>query len=243
VKASTWIKFGIQSSLRRSGWELRRYSLVEEARLVQFLDLKGIDIVLDVGANVGQFGSNLRQAGFAGTIISFEPQSEAHAMLTRRAAPDPKWKVAPRAAVGNRPGEAEINISANSVSSSLLEIESKHTESAPTSTYVAKEKVPVITLDQELLIPNAGRLFLKIDTQGFERPVLEGARALLKRTSGVLLETSLTSLYKGQASALELQQLMAAEGFALWNIMPGFEDGKTGQLLQADMVFYKDMLA
>ena len=59
----------------------------------------------------------------------------------------------------------------------------------------------------------------------------------------MLLETSLTSLYKGQASALELQQLMAAEGFALWNITPGFEDGKTGQLLQADMVFYKDMLA
>ena len=243
LKASTWVKSGILRGLRRYGWEIKRYSLNEEARLVQFLKLNKIETVLDVGANSGQFGTLLRQAGYTGQIISFEPQSAAHALLTRRAAMDPNWKVAPRAAVGSRAGEAEINISANSVSSSLLDIETKHVESAPSSAYVGKEKVPVIALDQEALIPKAGRLFLKVDTQGFERPVLEGSNTLLKRVSGVLLETSLAGLYKGQADVIELLQIMAAHGFSLWNITPGFEDRKTGQLLQADLVFHKDTAA
>ena len=243
MKAATWVKSGILRGLRHYGWEIKRYSLDDEARLVHFLKLNNIETVLDVGANTGQFGTLLRQAGYTGQIISFEPQSAAHAALTRRAAMDPNWKVAPRAAVGSRPGEAEINISANSVSSSLLNIESKHVESAPNSTYVSKEWVSVIALDQEALIPKTGRLFLKVDTQGFEKPVLEGSKVLLKRVSGVLLETSLAGLYKGQADVLELMQIMAGHGFSLWNITPGFEDRKTGQLLQADMVFHKDIVA
>ena len=85
MKAATWVKSGILRGLRRYGWEIKRYSPNEEARLVHFLKLNNIETVLDVGANTGQFGTLLRKAGYTGQIISFEPQSAAHAALTRRA--------------------------------------------------------------------------------------------------------------------------------------------------------------
>src|SRR5687768_3286364 len=95
------------------------------------LTVKGIDVLFDVGANVGQFASEARAAGYRGRIVSFEPLPEAHAQILANSADDPDWLVHERCALGERIGETEINVSENSYSSSLLAITEACTSAAP----------------------------------------------------------------------------------------------------------------
>jgi FkbM family methyltransferase len=239
MNVMTPIKFAVQRTLQSVGWEIKRFTLEEMSQLARFLAIHKIDTVLDVGANIGQFATTLRLAGYPGKIISFEPQSKAYARLTAMAAKDAKWTVAPRCAVGAAQGEIEMNISDNSVSSSALPILEAHTGSAPASRYVGTETAPVIRLDDCDLIPRTDRLFIKIDTQGFEQHVLDGAPELIKLARGAQMEMSLAPLYAGQADFMGLMAQMQKAGFDLWALNPGFADRETGRLLQADSTFFR----
>jgi FkbM family methyltransferase len=239
MKLSTPIKFAIQRFLRSNGWEIRRFRLGEMEQLSKSLTLHGVTTVLDVGANIGQFGQSLRQSGYAGRIISFEPQSDAHLKLFALAKLDSKWTVAPRCALGETAGELDINISDNSVSSSLLPILGDHVSNAPASRYVRTEKVPVIRLDDCELVPANETIFIKIDTQGFEEHVLNGAPKLLARAAGLQLEMSIAQLYEGQADWLQLLHRAKKLGFVVWHLETGFLDRETGQVLQADATLFR----
>ena len=105
------------------------------------------DVILDVGANTGQFAKGLRTNGYHGHIISFEPLSEAHSMLASAAASDPLWDVVERCAVGASATWTAINIAGNSYSSSLLPMLDLHREAAPESAYQGTEPCHVITLE------------------------------------------------------------------------------------------------
>lgn len=128
----------LQSVLRRAGYELNRYpppiedpALEESQWAVRLMASEGVDVVLDVGANTGQFAGRIREAGYSGAIVSFEPLGDACLGLRRRAAADPAWEVR-RLALGDHDAQAtEINVSRNSVSSSLLSMGARHLESAP----------------------------------------------------------------------------------------------------------------
>ncbi|MGN6161287.1 MAG: FkbM family methyltransferase, partial [Marmoricola sp.] len=69
-------------------------------RLTRTLRAHGIETVLDVGANVGQYSALLRSAGYPGRIISVEPLADAFAQLSRRARNDRAW-VTVNSAVGS----------------------------------------------------------------------------------------------------------------------------------------------
>ena len=86
-----------------------------------------IDLVIDIGANEGQFAKELRAGGYSGRIVSFEPLSAAHRRLLQESNRDSAWHVHPRCALGDRLGEIELNISGNSVSSSILPMLASHT--------------------------------------------------------------------------------------------------------------------
>jgi FkbM family methyltransferase len=239
MNPATQIRFAIQRVMRSAGYEIRRFTLDDMNRLKLHLELHEVDTVLDVGANIGQFASTLRATGYSGTIISFEPQSQAHGHLEKLAESDPQWIVAPRAAVGAEAGEIVMNLSANSVSSSALPILDTHTESAKGSSYVGQEVAPVIRLDDCDLVPAEARLFIKIDTQGFESEVIKGAPNMIARALGIQTELSLAKLYEGQADYLELLGLFTKLGFEPWSIEPGFEDQRTRRLLQMDATFFR----
>jgi FkbM family methyltransferase len=219
---------------RRFGADLVHYSfprLIATARPA---------VVLDVGANAGQFGETLRAAGYLGRIASIEPLASAHALLQLRAAQDGNWFVAPRMALGAEAGEATINIAANSHSSSLLPMMGAHLAAAPHSKYVGEERVPVRRLDEvfdELVLGQ--RCLLKIDVQGFEAQVLAGARESLAKIVALQIEMSLIECYEGEAGFLELLADIRGRGFALHSITPAFTDTRTGQLLQADCFFVR----
>ena len=211
------------------------------AQLLAALNHVQTDTVFDVGANTGQFAQELRSVGFSGEIVSFEPLSSAHAVLSKAAQADSRWKIHARAAVGDQNGEIEINIAGNSVSSSVLPMLDAHSSSAVGSAYVASERTRLIRLDTVAkgYLSADSRPFVKIDTQGFEWQVLDGATETLKRAHGVLLELSLVSLYDGQRLWRELIERMEKEGFTLWAIQKGFTDRQTGRSLQVDGIFLR----
>lgn len=201
-----------------------------------------IDLVLDVGANTGQFTSEVRQSGYAGRIVSFEPLSQAHAVLQKTSEGDPLWDVYPRCALGDHDGEVEINIAGNSQSSSILPMLESHRSAAPESAYQGKEIVPIKKLDAvaEQYLKNANAVFLKIDTQGFEWQVLDGARDTLPQVKGILVELSLVPLYEGQHLWKEMIDRLEAAGFTLWAFKPVFSDQVSGRTLQVDGLFYRN---
>ncbi len=200
-----------------------------------------IDLLFDVGANAGQYAMRARHLGFTGRIVSFEPLPEAHARLVHNARADAKWIVHERVALGAAPGDARINVSANSVSSSILPMLDAHAAAAPRSAYVGTATTPVQPLDALYdRYRGAGeRAFLKVDTQGFESEVLKGAERSLATLVGVEIELSLVPLYEGQDLYRHFLDFFEGRGFALWDVAPVFRDGRSGRLLQVDAVFVR----
>ena len=198
------------------------------------------DVILDVGANDGGFARQCRRFGFQGDIESFEPGSEAFARLVVDAARDPRWNTH-RLGLGDRSGELTLHVAANAgASSSVLPMLPAHEDAAPEALFVSEETVKVTRLD-EWFDGRTGfweRVALKIDTQGFERQVLEGAGGLLDENVGSLqLELSLVPLYEGSWLWDEAASWLKAREFRLVGVTPGFSDPVTGRLLQFDGVF------
>lgn len=233
----------IKNMIRSLGWDLRQLNSTTNpsAQLLTALNYVKSNTVFDIGANVGQFVQDLRSVGFNGKIISFEPLSSAHTQLTATARKDPAWLVHPRTAVGDRDGAIDINVSGNSVSSSVLPMLDAHSSAAVGSAYVAAESTPLVRLDSVAAqyLDSDSRPFIKIDTQGFEWQVLDGALDTLKIAKGVLCELSLVPLYEGQRLWLDVIERLEAEGFVLWALQQGFTDSRTGQSLQMDAIFLR----
>jgi FkbM family methyltransferase len=234
----------VKLGFRKIGLEIHRYlpSSSLPAQLVSSFRKFDIDLVLDVGANKGQFASEIREYGYTGKIVSFEPLSSAHSVLLQSAAADSMWDAYPRCAIGNKNGEAEINIAGNSESSSILPMLVSHLSASPESAYQGKEIVPIKKLDDVAAqyLKDARAPFLKIDTQGFEWHVLDGAHDTLPYIKGILVELSLVPLYGGQHLWRDVVNRLEAEGFTMWAFRPVFSDQASGRTLQVDGVFYRN---
>jgi FkbM family methyltransferase len=226
---------------RRCGYEILGppRAFAAHRSLSGLLQQERINLVLDVGANAGQFVDELRRAGYSGRIVSFEPLASAHAVLRSRAERDPNWTIADRTAIGAEKGSVQINISRNGVSSSILDMLPSHAQAEPQSSYVGAETVPVHRLDDLCIVDSTDRTILKIDVQGYERQVLAGAQQVLSQCRAVIAEMSLVPLYDGQMLAKELWGLLAAQGFEPWAFEPGFRNPGTGRMLQIDGIFVR----
>lgn len=237
----------IRSILRLIGIDINRYSIKSSshARLKKYLSFMEIDLVIDVGANSGQTGNELRQSlGYHKKIHSFEPLSTAYEALEKKAMLDPLWEVH-NFALGSNKGNFEINIAKNSQSSSLLTMMQKHSDAAPESVITGSEKVNVMTLDEVFLsiVGKEKNIYLKCDTQGFEIEVLKGGIEALRRICLVGLEMSTVELYKGCPLISDVVTYMYAHGFIMVDVKSGFSDPKTGQMLQCDGLFINAAMA
>lgn len=211
------------------------------ARLMAAIRSFDIGLVIDIGANEGQFAMELRAGGYAGRIVSFEPLAAAHHRLLQLSNNDSTWQVHPRCALGERLGEIEINVSGNSVSSSILPMLATHSDAAPESAYLGHELTPLVTLDSiaPAYLDGGQAPFLKIDTQGYEWHVLDGALETLPKVRGIQMELSLVPLYEGQRLWRESIARLEAEGFVLWSLQPVFIDPANGRTLQWDGLFFR----
>lgn len=229
---------------RACGLEVQRLrsSNSEFQVLRDVLRASGAQVILDVGANLGQFAQLAFQVGFRGTVVSFEAQPDVHRELVRRAqAKSRKWIVAECCALGSASGMIEMNISENSLSSSLLPMKREHADAAPASRYISKKLVKLARLDDVAvrMIPADASLFMKIDTQGYEREVLDGASRLLERTAAIQIELSLVPLYERAPSLVEMITYLESRGFQMFGLAPVFRDDRDGRLLQVDGVFIR----
>lgn len=208
-------------------------------QLVAILAHEAVDAVLDVGANAGQYGLMLRQAGYAGPILSFEPLPGPHAALDAAAARDPAWRVAPPMALGDLTGEVVIERSAESDMSSILTQSPLLQALSPSSAVIERLPVPCARLDElsDLVDPAWRRLHLKIDVQGFEPQVLEGARGLWPRLATIQLELALRPVYAGELDWRVMVDRLAELGFGPALVLPGYFERKLARMLQLDMVF------
>ena len=237
------MKKKIRKLLNKFGIEVHRFQPTAsfEALIVAAMRKVKIDVLFDIGANTGQFSIQMRDKGYSGEIISFEPLTSAREKLILQASKDANWIVHERAAIGDYNGITDINISKNSVSSSILPMLKSHSDAEKNSMYIKTEKTPIITLDSvaDSYLDKFSNLFIKIDTQGYESQVLDGAFKTLKRAKGVLCELSLIPLYERQDIWIDLILRLEKEGFVLWSIERGFTDICDGRTLQVDGVFLK----
>lgn len=235
------MKKALINLLRKRGIMVQRYSPrnSDEALLSFMLQHHNIDLVMDIGGNSGQFAGHLRKMGYTGKIISCEPLSKVFAQLAQNAAPDPNWEVH-NLAIGREAGESVINVSENTYSSSLLGMHQTHQEAAETSRYVASETIKVVPLGSVLtkeLLQKHRSVFVKVDVQGFEREVIEGALEQLPQVTMVELELSMVPLYENGPLYRELIDRMEELGFGLFNMAPEFRDPETHRLLQTNGLF------
>ena len=147
--------------------------------LKSFLCELNADCVLDVGANGGQYGAELRLIGYQKQIISFEPDSQSFEQLADRSNKDSKWH-ALNIALGRIAGQAEFNIMAALMFNSFRRPSNKKTGNFSEGNKVVKTlQVEVARLADVLpdLWRSYGfdRFFLKMDTQGFDQEVFAGA--------------------------------------------------------------------
>lgn len=198
----------------------------------------GIDLVLDVGANVGQFAVELIEHGYAGRLISVEPLPDAHAELVAATASFPRWSAFDRVALGAEEGTVRLQVAGNSVSSSVLPMLERHMQLAPGSRPTESIEVRQTTLDAAFAdAVAAATTLLKIDTQGYERQVLQGGARCLAHAPLLLLELSTVPLYQGQWLWTEAIAELQARGFELWFLHPDFSDRETGRVLQYNGLF------
>jgi FkbM family methyltransferase len=237
------LKNKIRKLLWKTGVEVCRFAPDSHilARRKQLLHHYDVDIVLDIGANAGQYAKELRtDLGYKGQIYSFEPLSSAFKDLSINSDKDEKWHVF-NMALGSNEGTEEINIAGNSYSSSMLEMLSTHEESAPESKYIGKEIIKIKKLDSifEGLCKDSDNVYMKIDTQGFESEVIKGANNSLPKIDTIQMEMSLVPLYSGELPFEEMCMRMRESGYNLVGLEPGFCDPNSGQLLQVDGIFHR----
>ncbi|WP_026633036.1 FkbM family methyltransferase [Dyadobacter alkalitolerans] len=232
----------LRKMAQKLGYDIMR--LPTDPVIRQQIDLLGkyrINVIFDIGANTGQYGQRLRAMGYKGKIISFEPLPEAYGQINEVSASDSAWTVV-NCAMGRYVGETEINVSGNSYSSSILEVLPAHLESAPQSAFLYKITVPVQTIDSvidQYYVENS-RLFVKIDTQGFEKQVFAGGMQSLDKISGFQMELSLVPLYEGETLFYEMVDLLREYGFKLMLVEGGHRNYDTGEILQVEGYFYRE---
>ncbi len=230
----------IHKALKRTGRQIIEYPEASLKRHALILKSQQIDTILDIGANTGQYAALMRELGYGKKIISFEPMSAAFEELSENASKDALWS-AMNYALGDQTGKTKINVSGNSYSSSILNMLPSHEESAPASKYVKQEDIEIKRLDDVFddICDSDAKVMMKVDTQGFEKSVLDGASHSLGKVNVIELEMSLVPLYENGLLYKEMIAFIEGSGFELFSLEHVFSNPTTGQLLQVDGVFVR----
>ena len=237
--AST-VEVAARKLLRRMGVEPVRIRRRPEANLLGWhlhclFDLLDVNVVLDVGARVGEYGRWLRQNGYRGRIVSFEPVAASLDRLRRTAAGDPLWDVNGYA-LGAENAETEINVASMPQFSSLLPTtDFGATGFGPAVALDHVERVSVRRLDDVWDELPDGRVYLKMDTQGFDLRVLEGAGERVASVVALQTEAAVQLIYEGAPTHVETLAALNALRFIPSGMFPVTLDERM-RLVEYDLV-------
>lgn len=239
-----YLKQKVKDVLKKRGYVLLPNNCLNSSnhQIVKSLEYLKVDSIIDIGANVGQFAMGMIREGFKGKIISFEPLKSASESLRKNALNYPNWIINPPMALGDFTGEIEINVCSRSSCSSILPMLKSHQNALPKAKTTHKENIAIQTLD-EAIKPYAkiiNNYLIKIDTQGYELPVLVGSENCLKNATAVLCEMSLIPLFEKQTLWKELVKYLESKGFKIWAIQKAFINEAQGQDLQLNVLMAKN---
>jgi FkbM family methyltransferase len=237
----TWIRELARTAGARVGCQIGRLPSVEllGTHLKALFRQLEINCVLDVGAHVGQYGRFLRNIGYTGRIVSFEPVLANFERLEQLRAGDANW-TALRMALGNREGTMPMNVACVTQFSSFLS-PSRYSldEFSGYSEVERTEVVAIARLDRVFSNAVAGlaqpRVFLKLDTQGYDINVLEGAGASLTSVAALQSELSVKPLYEGMTDYLSAMSYLNRRGFEVTGVFPVVRD-KHLRIMEFDCV-------
>ena len=193
-----------------------------KSHLSNLIDQYLIDIVIDVGANQGQFGSLLRQIGYQGEILSYEPSKKSFEILSKVSSEDERWKIYPLG-LGDKKTSEKINIFESSDFNSLLQpSDMGKTTFKNKLKKLNTESINIETLNR-ILAPHAlkgRRIFLKMDTQGYDLNVFKGASKYYSHIACLLTEISLQQIYQKMPDYHENLAFYEKKGFAVSGLYP-----------------------
>ena len=199
-----------------------------DKHLAQVLEALAVELVVDVGANYGQYRELLRTIGFAGRIVSFEPVARPFQHCAALAAEDPAWDVY-RLALGRRDQRRRIKVGSSEDFSSFRSLTTYGRRTFAELSLGRRERVQVRTLDSvwdELIGAQARRVFLKTDTQGWDLQVYRGARRHLRRVVGTQCELAVQRLYRRMAGYHRTLAFLERRGFAPTGLYPVWRDAE-----------------
>lgn len=236
------VKRGVAETAKRFGytviptWRLGTFAVSDH--LARLFSLLQIDCVLDVGANRGQYRDLLRDGvGYKGLIVSFEPIPDHVSLLRRRAEADPRW-VVEGYALGSSIGLVTLNVMKNTEYSSFRQPVPSEVAVVTKLNQVERQvEVAVKTLDSIFPELESRRRFknvyLKLDTQGYDLEVIQGAKGILSRVLALQTEAAVKPIYEDVPDFVETIQTLDREGFELSGIFPNNE-GHFPRLLEFD---------
>ncbi|MDB9304550.1 FkbM family methyltransferase [Nodularia spumigena CS-591/12] len=217
-------------------WQIYKY--LYQSKLKTILQKYSINLVIDVGANTGQFASLLRAIGYQGKIISFEPVSTTFKILLAKSENDPNWDVY-QLALGSENKTQEIYVANDSVFSSLLETNSFCNQKFGDS--VARNKAEIVKIQRlddflneySVNLSNIN-LYLKMDTQGYDLEVFDGLGEMYNNVSALQTEMSVIALYKNMPHFTSSISSFENKGFDLVGIYPVSQDRQSLKLIEFD---------
>jgi len=213
------LKNKLKALFKYFGYTIESYSIFRshELRKIKLIQNLDIDLVIDGGANIGQYGFELRRLGYKKKIISYEPLNRQFEKLRRNTENDRLWFVN-NYALGDANKESEIYVSEISQVSSMF----KATGGASTSNWITdrKQKVFVRRLSDLIEKEPERNIYLKLDVQGSERQALEGLGGSFDRIKAIELEVSTVELYKGEALFPEIVHFLEGKNYSIFSIDP-----------------------
>ncbi|WP_017300728.1 FkbM family methyltransferase [Nodosilinea nodulosa] len=196
-----------------------------------------IELVLDVGANEGQFINTSLALMPSIPVYAFEPNPKLVKILCSKYT-NLDVKIFPFA-LGESPCQASFNVSKFSPSSSFLKANDQLTAEFPGLTVEEVVKVEIKRLDNLLINGAAKDFLLKIDVQGFEMDVLRGAVGVLEHALVVVCEVNFASLYEDQCTFEEIISFLRTYGLYLVDIGQPIRSRHNQEVLYLDLAFLK----
>ncbi len=204
--------------------------------LINLISFYKIDTIFDVGANNGQFGLSLRKNGYKGKIYSFEPVIKTFENLVSASSFDANWHVY-NMALGDTISKAVINVSKSSDLSSMLEANHFGQEKYPNMEISRQETIEVNTLDNFIVQNNlqiGRKILLKMDTQGFDLKVFNGAKKSIPSIFCLLSEISLIPIYSNMPHYLDALRAYEESGFQISGLYPISRNKQNLSIIEMD---------
>lgn len=198
-------------------------------------------VFIDVGANVGYYPIQLLKTGFTGKIIAIEPVRHVFKTLKKHADNGQKF-TAINAGVSDTSGSMTLYVCGTGGGQSSYLPPTEYLEYNSKAKIEDTYETDIVTLSQiiEQHVPNADNIYIKIDVQGLEKKVIQGAKQHLSKVIGCKLEMAVNnSDYEDQPDMWEIIQYMKQQGFVLIHLEHTWRDHVSGtkEIIYMDGIF------